>query len=143
MKTSINVSPSKPESLFKLRMLIAALVLLLAAVPGQTEDLKNLTAAEIETLLTGNTAVGQWSGKNYRQFFSDDGSTIYAQEGVRSSLGQWRVNRSKNLYESWWQRSEWTGYPVATDGKLYYWISHSLPPQSFEILSGQQLVAEK
>ncbi len=121
-------------------VLLPSLVLLIAASNGQAQDLKNLTAQEIETLLTGNTAVGKWDGTDYRQFFAEDGNTIYAQKGSRSSSGRWRVNRSKNVYESWWQRSDWSGYPVATDGNLYYWISQSLPPQSFEILPGEQLV---
>ncbi len=117
------------------------LVVLLATMPSYADERKKLTAAEIETLLAGNTAIGQWDGKNYRQYFSEDGSTIYAQEGTRSSYGQWRVNRDKDLYESFWQRSDWAGYPVELEGDTYFWISHSLPPQAFEVVPGQQLIA--
>jgi len=123
-------------------LMTATLVALLIAttLPVNADEQERLSAAEIETLLSGNTAIGKWDGTPYRQYFSDDGSTIYAQEGSRSSSGQWRVNRTKNLYESWWQRSDWSGYPVVKEGGTYYWISPSLPPQAFEVVPGEQLV---
>ena len=119
-------------------------LLLATGVAGADE--KTLTAAEIEKLLTGNTAVGRWIDHNYRQYFGDDGATIYAQENARSSLGRWRVNRTKNHYESWWERAGWgAGYSIVVKDDVYYWVSSvgSTEPQAFEILPGSQLVIKE
>ena len=108
---------------------------------------KTLTASEIKMLLTGNTAVGRWIDHNYRQYFGDDGATIYAQENARSSsLGRWRINSAKNQYESWWERAGWgAGYSIVLKDNVYYWVSSvgSAEPQAFEILPGSQLVEKE
>ncbi len=119
---------------------------LLLSVGAVSADEKTLTAAEIERLLTGNTAVGRWVDHNYRQYFGDDGSTIYAQENARSSLGRWRINRAKNHYESWWERAGWgAGYSIVFKDDVYYWVSSvgSTEPQAFEVVSGSQLVKKE
>ena len=107
---------------------------------------KTLTAAEIKQLLTGNTAVGRWVDHNYRQYFGDDGATIYAQENARSALGRWRINSAKNHYESWWERAGWgAGYAIVVKDDVYYWVSSvgGTEPQAFEVLPGSQLTDKK
>jgi hypothetical protein len=106
-------------------------------------DNRTLTADEIKELLSGNTAVGRWIDHNYRQYFGADGTTIYAQEGTRSSTGRWRVNRKRNHYESWWEQSDWgAGFTIALMDGVYYWVSSTgtTEPQSFRVVAGQQLV---
>ena len=93
------------------------------------DQLKKLSAQEIQNLLSGKTAIGQWDGKNYRQYFREDGITIYAQQGSRSSRGKWRVDTTENTYQSLWEVGGWTSYPVASDGETLYWLSSALPPQ--------------
>lgn len=102
---------------------------------------KTLSAAEIENLLQGNTAVGRWIDHNYRQFFNADGSTIYAQEKARSAVGRWRVNSTTNQYESWWERAGWgSGYSILLKEGVYYWVSSGgTEPQAFELVPGQSL----
>ena len=69
-----------------------------------------LQAHEITALLSGNTAVGRWQGNQYRQFFGADGQTIFAQEGTRSTLGQWRLDLERDEYQSLWpDDAEWEG----------------------------------
>jgi len=95
--------------------------------------------------LSGNTAIGRWIDHNYRQYFSEDGSTIYAQENARSSTGRWRVNKKRNHYESWWEQSDWgAGFSITLKDGVYYWVSSTgtTEPQAFTIVSGQQLVFE-
>lgn len=107
---------------------------------------KTLTALEIKQLLSGNTAIGRWIDHNYRQYFGADGSTIYAQENARSSIGRWRTNANRNHYESWWEQSDWgAGFSIALKDGVYYWVSSTgtTEPQSFKVVSGQQLVFEK
>lgn len=107
----------------------------------QADELQRLSASEIKELLSGKTAIGQWDGKNYRQYFREDGITIYAQQGSRSSRGKWRVDTTENTYQSLWEVGGWASYPVARSGEKLYWLSSSLPPQSFKVVEGEQLVA--
>lgn len=107
---------------------------------------KTLTAAEIVELLSGNTAVGRWIDHDYRQYFDEHGQTIYAQRGQRSSLGRWRVNRKRNHYESWWERSDWgAGFSIVVKDGVYYWVSSTgtTEPQAFELLEGSQLLFDE
>ncbi|MEM7257267.1 MAG: hypothetical protein AAF404_07745 [Pseudomonadota bacterium] len=107
-------------------------------------DEKKLSAAEITNLLSGNTAVGRWIDHHYRQYFGSDGSTIYAQENTRSSVGRWRVNSASNQYESWWERSGWgSGYDIVLKDGEYFWVgSDATEPQSFVMVPGQQLTGK-
>ena len=100
-----------------------------------------LTAREIDTLLSGKTAIGVWAGSEYRQYFNPDGSTIYAQYGSRSALGKWRVDASTNQYESWWETSGWESWGVTQENGTYYWTGNG-EKFAFEIVNGQQLIWE-
>ena len=66
-------------------------------LPGATaaQSVK-LTGEQITALLTGNTAAGKWQGVGYRQFFGADGVTLYAQDGVRTARGAWRVDAARD-----------------------------------------------
>ncbi len=109
---------------------------------AQAQSVK-LTGDEIRALLTGNTAAGRWEGARYRQFFGADGVTIYAQEGTRSTRGEWRVDDDAQEYQSIWPRdADWEGWFVMEYAGAYYWVSKSTPPTPFRMLEGQQLVAE-
>jgi len=122
------------------------MICLVALIPASANSEKSLTAAEIRSLLTGNTAIGRWIDHRYRQYFNADGSTIYAQSGQRSALGRWRVNSQTNQYESWWERAGWgSGYRITKKDGVYYWVSSTgnTPPQAFELLVGQQLVDKR
>ncbi|MGB7244093.1 MAG: hypothetical protein WBC93_18660 [Sulfitobacter sp.] len=112
------------------------------ATPVSAQSVK-LQAHEIEALLSGNTAIGTWSGANYRQFFATDGSTIYAQEGQRSTRGRWRLDAANDEYQSIWPRdNEWEGWYVMEWAGDYFWVSKSTPPTPFRVVQGEQLVAK-
>lgn len=117
-------------------------VSLLASVAAQAQAVK-LSGDDIRALLTGNTAIGRWDGAKYRQYFGADGVTIYAQEGARSTRGQWRVDDALEEYQSIWPRdADWEGWFVMEFGDTFYWVSKSTPPTPFQILNGQHLVPE-
>ncbi|MEP5731807.1 MAG: hypothetical protein ABJL67_20805 [Sulfitobacter sp.] len=125
------------KSLF---MLIVFLGLLAPAVQAQSVKLK---AHEIIALLTGNTAIGTWDGVTYRQYFGADGQTIFAQDGARSTLGEWRVDAERDEYQSIWPReTDWKGWFVMEYGGEFFWVSKTTPPTPFQIEEGQHLVAE-
>lgn len=116
-------------------LLIAAL-----ATPAVAQSVK-LRADEIDALLTGNTVIGKWDGQNYRQYFARDGSTIYAQEGGRSTRGQWRLDDQMDEYQSIWPRdADWEGWFVMEYAGEYFWVSKKTPPTPFVVIEGKQLI---
>jgi len=123
-------------------MIRFALSLVLALTAGSVDAQSvKLRGNEIAILLTGNTAVGNWEGRRYRQYFDADGTTIYAQDGVRSARGEWRVEGDE--YQSHWSAEDaWDGWFVMEYAGDWYWVSKSTPPTPFTILQGEQLVAE-
>ena len=124
------------------RRVLATILALCVAWPAAAQSVK-LQGYEIRALLTGNTAVGRWEGEKYRQYFDADGSTIYAQDGERSTLGEWRVDDELQEYQSIWPRdADWEGWFVMEYGGEFYWVSKATPPTKFEVLEGQQLVAQ-
>lgn len=133
-------SAARPAIFLAAILILISALLIVSSKATASDDLQRLSAEEISELLTGNTAIGTWDGTKYRQYFSDSGTTIYAQEGSRSSRGTWRVNKTENVYESKWERTGWSGYPVGREGDKLFWISTALPPQPFEVVPGEQLV---
>jgi len=132
------ISLARGTNSFTLMLLLLGALALFSHAAA--DEMERLSAEEISELLTGNTAIGSWDGTKYRQYFSDSGTTIYAQQGTRSSSGTWRVNKTENVYESKWERTGWSGYPVARQGDKFFWISTSLPPQPFAVVPGEQLI---
>lgn len=120
-------------------MIRFALAFTVIASAAQAQSIK-LEAHEIDALLSGNTATGQWEGVSYRQYFDPDGTTIYAQDGARSALGAWRIEGDE--YQSLWQDGTWEGWLVMEFAGDFYWVSKSTPPTPFAMLEGQKLVAE-
>lgn len=101
-----------------------------------------LTASEITQLLTGNTAIGVWEGA-YRQFFGADGVTLFAQDGVRTARGEWRVDVEEDEYQSLWASDvDWEGWFIMQWHEEYYWVSRATPPTLFDVVEGQQLLGE-
>ena len=121
---------------------LAACALLLLSNMASAQSVK-LTAEQIGDLLTGNTAVGKWEGARYRQFFGADGVTIYAQDGARSTRGEWRIDESRDEYQSIWPRdADWEGWYVMEYAGAYYWVSKATPLTPFRVEQGEQLVEE-
>jgi len=122
------------------RMCLA--VLLTVATPLAAQSVR-LQAHEISALLINNTAVGVWEGVAYRQFFGADGSTIYAQAEAKSTAGKWRIDETRDEYQSIWPRDpDWQGWYVMEYAGDFYWVSKSTPPTPFTVVQGNQLVAE-
>lgn len=125
-----------------MKFVLAAVLLVASVLSTQAQSVK-LTGDQIRALLTNKTANGRWDGAKYRQYFGVDGVTIFAQEGQRSARGQWRVDDATQEYQSIWPGDEtWEGWFVMEFGDTYYWVSKKTPPTPFQVLDGQQLVAE-
>lgn len=102
-----------------------------------------LSADAIDELLSGNTAIGDWDGVPYRQYFGEDGTTIFAQDGARSARGEWRVDTELDEYQSIWPSDDdWQGWLVMEFSGDWYWVSKTTPPTPFQIVEGEHLIAE-
>ena len=90
-----------------MRKLAFALVAGLAALvlqPADSRPDEKLTADEIQKLLDGRTALGNWRGTETRQYFASNGATtIYLPKGGPPDEGKWKVDQAKNQYCSWWR----------------------------------------
>lgn len=121
-------------------MIRFAVALAVCAGAADAQSVK-LRGSDIGILLSGNTAVGIWEGNAYRQYFDPDGTTIYAQDGARSTRGKWRIQGEE--YQSIWPNdAEWEGWFVMEYAGQWFWVSKSTPPTPFDVVEGQQLVAE-
>ena len=98
-----------------------------------------LTGSQIAALISGNTTVGLWHGAPYRQSFRTDGTTIYAQQGSRSSLGHWRITETSNTFETLWPNEDWTAYGVDRTGTTLSWIDAAGTLHPFDIETGENL----
>lgn len=118
-------------------MIRFALTFAVMAGVAEAQSVK-LSEIEIDILLSGNTAVGVWDGIAYRQFFGEDGVTIFAQDDARSSRGAWRVQDGE--YQSMWPGDAgWEGWLVMEFDGVWFWVSKTTPPTPFEVLQGSQL----
>ena len=105
-------------------------------------ETKVLNTSQIQDLLTGNTAVGDWNGRPYRQHFSSAGRTTYEEKGAPQSYGQWKAEADQ--YMSWWEGSGWSAYQIGqTDEGAYVWISSDKSERSFVIESGFKMIWPK
>ena len=118
--------------------IVAASLAVLASLPAAAGE--KLTAAQIQKLLDGRTALGNWRGTDTRQFFESTGATVYLPKGGVPDEGKWKVDEAKNQYCSWWQRGGWSCYDVETDGSTYYWVTPGNDYRSpFTMTDGRQM----
>lgn len=122
------------------RTFIAITAAFLLGVSGGVSTAQDtaLSASEVEGLLTGNTAEGQWDGKSYRSYFGADGTTIFAPSKGETLTGKWRVNPETGQYDSFWDTIGWTAYTVlrTEDGYAWHKDDKSYP---FSLLQGRRL----
>ncbi|MFQ3183802.1 MAG: hypothetical protein ACI901_000901 [Octadecabacter sp.] len=123
-------------------MIRLALAFAILAGSVESQSIK-LQADEIATLLSGNTAAGVWDDVLYRQYFGDDGVTVFSQGGTEILRGKWRVDAELNEYQSIWSNNvEWAGWYVMKFSGNWYWVSKTTPPTQFEVLEGEQLFTD-
>lgn len=96
-------------------------------------------AAEIETLLAGNTITGTWNGSGYQQYFEFGGVTMYLPATGANDAGKWRVDAENQAYESWWRSTGWTAYKVLRDGDTYLWVDSGGKQHPFTVEAGKQV----
>jgi hypothetical protein len=93
----------------------------LALVFAQNSEV-TLNQEEFTTLLTGNTLVGEWAGVPYRQFFAEDGRTLYLSGGSKSK-GTWRITETGDYCSVWPPSQSEDCYKVTKLGDELIWYS--------------------
>jgi hypothetical protein len=94
-------------------------ILLLLPLSAEAEA-RRLTTAEIAGTLVGNTVVGTFNGKPFRQYFRNDGTTVFQRQGEGRDIGKWRTT-DDDEYCAWWNRGGWSCYWVSRDGDTIVW----------------------
>lgn len=112
---------------------------LLFALPAASDGPPRLGPEEIAALLSGNTAIGTWDRRLYRQYFAEDGRTLYKPNARPVEEGKWRVNPDTGAYESWWEQTGWTAYEIGIVGYGYVWIDSEGKTHPFEMRDGNRL----
>ncbi|MFD0859748.1 hypothetical protein [Roseovarius aquimarinus] len=92
----------------------------ITAAPAGAQEAR-LGAAELEALLTGNTAEGVWDGTPYKSYFAPNGVTVYDPANGEALMGKWRINPNTGDYESFWDAIGWTAYAVMRTEQGYAW----------------------
>ncbi|WP_170419084.1 hypothetical protein [Ruegeria atlantica] len=105
---------------------LIAVALACAASAAVAEE-KNLTSAEIETLLRGQTIKGLHYGVETRQYFAPSGLTLWIKEGdAAPSEARYKVEKDQYC-SSWtglWAEENYGCFSIAHDAEqgLYYFI---------------------
>ncbi len=125
------------------RTFIAISAALLTGLPATAGDVTKeagvvqVSALQIQELLSGNTIKGTWGEATYTQYYDASGFTVYIEDGRPPSRGKWRVKEDTNQYDSWWENTGWTPYTVVMTNTGYAWVNKDkLEP--FEVLEGKQ-----
>ncbi len=83
-----------------------------------------LTPEEFQKILAGNTMIGEWAGTPYRQYFSENGATLYLSNG-NSSEGTWRIADDGTYCSVWPPSPSEACYTVTLKGEELIWYSGS------------------
>ncbi len=118
--------------------LVILLLVGLAAAPAAAE----MTGAEIEAALAGNTTDGVWGAAltPYRQYFGIEGGTIYVEKGDQPSEGRWWTTDDAYC-STWGPFSTPSCYRVRREGETLLWVAPgSGKSYPSTVLPGRQLV---
>lgn len=103
---------------------------------------QQMTASEIEDVLTGNTIEGSFNSISYRQYFAEDGTTIYVPKEGKPAQGRWRVDPETDVYESWWVSTGWIPFAmIDMPEDDYAWVNGD-QIEPFEVTEGKNIRLE-
>jgi hypothetical protein len=101
--------------------LVVLVVILSAFALAQDAETK-MTPEEFQKILSGNTMIGEWDSSSYRQYFSENGTTIYLSNGSQSE-GTWRIADDGKYCSVWPPSPAETCYTVTRRGEELIWYS--------------------
>ena len=125
-----------------MRRTILALVALLVALPAGAAEPHTMTQNEFQTLILGNTIVGTWAGKPYRQFFDEGGQTSYLEKGASVTTGTWRITEDGQYCSVWPPSPQEACYKVQRDGDTLLWDGGGGKTYPSNVVPGKQMACE-
>ena len=102
--------------------LIGATILLVGLTGGAAAgEPTDMTAQEFRALITGNSIVGDWAGRPYKQYFAPGGGTDYVEKGKSMTHGRWRIADDGRYCSVWPPSANESCYHVQRDGNTLVW----------------------
>lgn len=98
-----------------------------------------MTQTEFQALIEGNTIVGEWAGKPYRQFFDEGGQTSYLEQGASVTLGTWRITEDGQYCSVWPPSPQEACYKVERDGDTLLWDGGGGKTYPSDVVPGKQM----
>ena len=112
---------------------------MLLSISVQATEPTSVTQDELEELLIGNTITGVWDSHHYRQYFDNNGDTVYVEKGRPPTTGKWRIS-ALGMYCSSWSRSQGEAcYAAKRDGKQLLWEGRDGNLYRSDLVTGRQL----
>jgi hypothetical protein len=109
-----------------MRPILALLAGLLTILPiAEATDFEAPDQRRLTELLTNNSMQGIWDGRHYLQYFANDGTTRYLEQGGTVTEGRWRVDESGRYCSLWPPSEDWVCYSVLVSGTNIYWKSEA------------------
>jgi hypothetical protein len=106
-----------------MKKFILLLIVFVSFVFAQDEG-TIMTPEEFQNILSGNTMIGEWAGTPYRQYFSENGTTIYLSNGSQSE-GTWRITEDGKYCSVWPPSPAEACYIVTRKDQELVWYSGS------------------
>ena len=106
-----------------MRSLDLTTIALLIGLAGIADAAEPMSQSEFQELITGNTMVGEWAGKPYKQFFNENLTTIYQEEDSPQTNGTWSINEQGQYCSVWPPNPKEACYNVTRDGNNLLWES--------------------
>jgi len=105
------------------------------------DDPPSLAAAEVRSLLIGNTIEGTQGegGARYRQYNAPDGTMLFAVEGAALRPGRWRLG-ADGAFCTDWDDGQQSCFRIGRRDGVHYWIDAARGlGYPFEILQGRRV----
>ena len=122
-----------------MKHVILILVTLLWSPSPADADPSAMSQNEFRTLIEGNSIVGEWAGRPYRQFFDAHGRTTYVEKGAAATFGTWRIAEDGRYCSVWPPSPQESCYSVQRDGDTLFWDAGGGKVYSSQVVPGQQL----
>lgn len=113
------------------------LVFVVASTFVWAQEETNMNPEEFRELLSGNTMIGEWATIPYRQYFSENGTTIYLSNGSQSE-GTWHIADDGKYCSIWPPSPAESCYRVTRKGEEIIWYSGSNRYPAI-VVEGEQL----
>lgn len=105
------------------KLAITSQILCMALAGLVASAAEPMNQGEFQELISGNTMIGEWAGRPYKQFFNENRTTIYQEENSPPTNGTWSINEQGQYCSVWPPDPQETCYNVTREGNNLLWES--------------------